>query len=437
MFALSERLRWLALSAIVVCESPDSKSVLQFGIIGASGYAGVLLDTLQPFVVSGSVKIAAAVVRTSAKIPERYDALRAAGYRMYGSWEAMMEAEAGALDLLIIPTGIQAHRPMAEKALALGHRIFLEKPIAATIEDALAVAEADRASGGGRAVLGYQDLARPSAWWVREQIQSGAIGELRAVRGYGLWPRGDDYYTRNSWAGCLKADGAWVLDSPLNNAFAHFLNLMFFWAAPEGQSSYDLCRVEAELYRARPIESFDTASLRMHSHGGPLIEFHATHSCSKQEDPFIRIEGSRGRIDWAHGRYCELRSGNQVEKIAMENNMEVRRACNEQTIRGIRCEDARVCTIAQGLSHTLCINALHRPGIPIRELRGERIGHPETGSVPVIEGIEDAFRAAFDRGGLLSENGVAWAASPESVEIPEEWRRPVIRESSKEYRETV
>ncbi|NBB78379.1 MAG: Gfo/Idh/MocA family oxidoreductase, partial [Verrucomicrobia bacterium] len=147
---------------------PKAKSVLQFGIIGASGYAGVLLDTLQPFVVSGSVKIAAAVVRTPAKIPERYDALRAAGYRMYGSWEAMMEA--GALDLLIIPTGIQAHRPMAEKALALGHRIFLEKPIAATIEDALAVAEADRASGGGRAVLGYQDLARPSAWWVRKQI---------------------------------------------------------------------------------------------------------------------------------------------------------------------------------------------------------------------------------------------------------------------------
>jgi predicted dehydrogenase len=213
----------------------NSKTPFSFGIIGASGYAGVLLDTLRPFIDDGTVEIAAAVVRTPQKIPERYETLRASGCRLYQSWEKMVEAEAGRLDLLIIPTGIQYHRVMAERALAAGHRIFLEKPIAASMEDALAVAEADRASGG-RAVLGYQDLSRPSAWWVREQIDCGAIGELRSIRGYGLWPRGDDYYARNSWAGRLQLGADWVLDSPLNNAFAHYLKLMFFWAAPKGQA---------------------------------------------------------------------------------------------------------------------------------------------------------------------------------------------------------
>ena len=44
------------------------------------------------------------------------------------------------------------------------------------------------------------------------------------------WPRGASYYARNNWAGRLRVGSAWVLDSPVNNAFAHFLMLALFWA---------------------------------------------------------------------------------------------------------------------------------------------------------------------------------------------------------------
>lgn len=402
------------------------RSPLRFGIIGASGYAGVLIDTLEPFVGRGEVELAAAVVRSPAKIPERAESLRRSGCRLYSDWEVMVESEAGALDLLIVPTGIQSHRPMAERALGLGHRVFLEKPVAATIEDALAVAEAVERSGG-RAVLGYQDLSRSSAWWVKRRVGEGAIGEVRAIRGVGLWPRGEDYYARNSWAGSLKAGEEWVLDSPVNNAFAHFLNLMLFWAAADGRSCADCERVEAELYRSRPIESFDTASLRARTADGPVIEFHCTHSCREYADPVLRIEGTRGHIEWDHGRRVRLESGGETEVLPMESGVEGREQCFAQTIRWMRGEEARVCTVAQGLGQTLCVNALHRPGIPIRDREGAPVEVPDWGRLPALEGVEAAMRKAFEGGGLLSENGVAWAAEPGVATIPEDWRRETRR----------
>ena len=44
-----------------------------------------------------------------------------------------------------------------------------------------------------------------------------------------LWPRDERYYSRNGWAGVKRTnDGTWILDSPTNNACAHFLHNMFY-----------------------------------------------------------------------------------------------------------------------------------------------------------------------------------------------------------------
>jgi len=39
-----------------------------------------------------------------------------------------------------------------------------------------------------------------------------------------FWQRDENYYRRSGWAGKIKdKKGNWILDSPANNAMAHFL----------------------------------------------------------------------------------------------------------------------------------------------------------------------------------------------------------------------
>jgi len=82
------------------------------------------------------------------------------------------------------------------------------------------------------------------------------------------WPRADSYYQRNSWAGKLQVNGTLVMDSPYNNALAHMLNLICFFAGSREQTSARIEFLEAELYRCRPIQSPDTAFLHAETESG-------------------------------------------------------------------------------------------------------------------------------------------------------------------------
>ncbi|MGZ0708273.1 Gfo/Idh/MocA family protein [Coraliomargarita sp. W4R53] len=395
---------------------------LQIGIIGASGYAGVLIDCLDKLIAAGEVCVSAAVIRSPDQIPERTAQLKADGCRIYTDWKDFLEQEVGKLDLCIIPTGIQYHKEMAVAALTAGYTVFLEKPIAATIEDAIAVAEAGRQSGG-RITLGFQDLYMPSTRRVKDAVVYGEIGEIESICAIGLWPRNHDYYNRNNWAGCLKSGGSWVLDSPINNAFAHFVNLMLYWASPELGCSAGVSRLDAELYRARAIESFDTASFRMHTDCHVPIEFHASHSCESIHGPEILIKGSQGTIRWLMETRIEITTSEGVEVIDLEHTMDVRRIMFAEVAKWVRGDvTAAVCPVSQALGHAVCVNLLHR-GLPIHDV--DSIISSTDPKQPAIEGIHEAFVKCFEQGGLLSENGIGWAQPASSTSLPADLREAV------------
>lgn len=78
---------------------------------------------------------------------------RVTGATPYRSWEALVDHRA--LDAVFVCTPPAAHRGPAVAALGKGISVFLEKPIARTIEDAVAIANAVKASDAVCAV-GYQ-----------------------------------------------------------------------------------------------------------------------------------------------------------------------------------------------------------------------------------------------------------------------------------------
>jgi myo-inositol 2-dehydrogenase / D-chiro-inositol 1-dehydrogenase len=76
------------------------------------------------------------------------------GANAYTRWEEMLERER--LDLLWVCTPPLHHRDPVVAALAAGLHVYLEKPIARTMDDAEAIVAAARAAAGTVCAVGYQ-----------------------------------------------------------------------------------------------------------------------------------------------------------------------------------------------------------------------------------------------------------------------------------------
>lgn len=106
-------------------------------------------------------------------------------------------ASAGSVDLVIVTTHTNAHRGPVEKAIAAGKRVYLDKPISVTLDDALAIGRAEEA-GGKPVMMGFtRRYERP---WIESVrlARNGTIGDphmllLRSVIPYTrylqLWHR--------------------------------------------------------------------------------------------------------------------------------------------------------------------------------------------------------------------------------------------------------
>ena len=131
-------------------------------------------------------------------------------------------------DLAVLSSPIQLHMPQTAFALAKGSHVLCEKPAAGTIQEVRAAIEAEKAAGRWVAV-GYQWSFSPAVQALKEDIRTGLFGAAKRFKCLYLWPRDEGYYTRNDWAGKRRdAEGAWVLDSPVQNAMAHDLHNMFY-----------------------------------------------------------------------------------------------------------------------------------------------------------------------------------------------------------------
>ena len=85
------------------------------------------------------------------------------------------------LDAVIVTLPTALHAEVALAAIARGLAIYLEKPLASTLEDATAVREAWRATGVTLA-LGFNSRFHPLLRQMRGRLREGHIGEPRMVR---------------------------------------------------------------------------------------------------------------------------------------------------------------------------------------------------------------------------------------------------------------
>ena len=148
---------------------------------------------------------------------------------------------------------------MAMACIKRGIYVILEKlpvPLLSQFESLIA-ADVDR-----RVRVGFQMIGSQCIRSLKEILADHRLGELMEIRAGACWPRLDDYYSRADWAGRMTVAGRAVFDGPATNALAHLVHNVMFLGG-DGFSDFAMpVEVEAELYRARPIKSYDTACLR-------------------------------------------------------------------------------------------------------------------------------------------------------------------------------
>ncbi len=104
--------------------------------------------------------------------------------RSYGSFDEMARAEAAredGIDAVAIVTPNHMHAAPAIAFLKAGIHVICDKPLAATMKDATAIAEAANASGA-QFILTHNYTGYPLIRQAREMVARGDLGDIRVVQ---------------------------------------------------------------------------------------------------------------------------------------------------------------------------------------------------------------------------------------------------------------
>ena len=387
---------------------------LRIGCVGLGGYAANIARLLAKATqdVQAPVQLTAVCDPALASHQPLLDELAPLQVAALPSIDALLATD---VEAVWLPVPIDLHRPFTEQALRAGKAVMCEKPAAGCIDDVDAMIAA-RDAAGLPVAIGYQDIYEPSTGWLKRRLVEGAIGKVTHATLWACWPRGDDYYNRATWAGALQRGGTWVLDSPANNALSHYLNLALFLLGPAAGATAEVVKVEAELYRARPITCFDTCGLRVTTATGATLLVLLSHACRKSVAPVIELHGDAGRVVRAPDGvtvYSKAASGEVSETrhpVDTTRGPMVRRFA--RMARGEVVEHEPVATLEVSRAASLCVSAAVQAA-PIVDLPAD----PDPNGLRVIPDVEALFEQCAARNELPSESGKApWSQPARSID---------------------
>jgi predicted dehydrogenase len=349
---------------------------------------------------------------------DRLDELKKMNIPIYDSLDAFYE-QGGEADLVILSSPIQLHLDHTRIALEHGSHVLCEKPLGATVDEADDMIAA-RDKYGRFVAIGYQWSFTDPIQDLKRDIQKGVLGAPVRLKTMAFWPRDESYYNRNSWAGKVKdKNGRWILDSPVNNAVAHYLHNMFFVLGDQISSSVRPKSVEGELYRVKPIESYDTAALRVMTENDIELLFYATHSNEEMMGPVITYEFEKATVtfkDLHSDLKVEFKDGRE-KSYGKPDEQQIKKMWD--CIRCVRTGEAVVCPPEAAKSQTVTINALHESFGEIVDLPESMVKRKgkEGETLYYSPELESVLRQCHDENKLPSELGVEWSKAGKQVNV--------------------
>ena len=401
---------------------PISIALVGIGGYGNS-YVNLFLDA--PAETRASYELVAAI-DPNFVASRRLDELKARGIAIFPSIEQFYESHRA--DLAVLSTPIALHAPQAALACERGSHVLCEKPLCATLEDAALMRDA-RDRFNRHVAIGYQWSFSAAVQQLKADVLAGVYGRAKRLRTVVLWPRDEVYYARNRWAGAKRdAHGNWVWDSPVNNACAHYLHNMLYTIGPRIDRSAEPARLTAELYRAHPIENYDTAALRITTTDDVELLFVVSHATEGRVDPTFSYEFERGTVEFAGSLDANITArmtDGTTREYGSPNDRKVGKLA--MTVDAIRLGQPTVCGIEAAAAHTRCALAAQEsmPDIvalprDLVRIVGE-VGHRKTW----VEGLDDALKRCYATWRLPGELGLPWGHAGNAVNVPR-WIDPSI-----------
>nr|AGU10967.1 Oxidoreductase family, NAD-binding Rossmann fold [uncultured organism] len=221
--------------------------------------------------------------------------------RVYDTFDEMLAGEAALpadarIDAVAVVTPNHLHAPMAIAALQAGFHIFCEKPMAMSVAEAQAIADAAQASGR-RFALAFTYSGYPLIEEARARVARGDFGAIRLVQvgylqGWLSQPIDTDGNKQAEW----RTDPARAgLGGCLGDIGTHAFQLA------EHVSGLAVQAVSADLTIHVPGRRLDDdVSALLRFEGGARGVLKASQVAAGEENGLrLRIHGERGGLDWA------------------------------------------------------------------------------------------------------------------------------------------
>ena len=388
---------------------------VKVALCGVSGYAKTYVSGLTQLQDKGEIDFAAAVIRNPAKEPETAADFTRRGIRLFRD-TATLYRECPGIDLMCIPTGIASHEALAIEAMEHGCSVLVEKPLCGCVESARRILEAEKRTGK-TVMVGYQHIYLPGIQKIKKHLLSGRLGKIRRITAAGLWPRGDVYYSRNAWAGKLAVDGVPVCDSPINNAFAHYLNISLFFAGKTFGEMMTPVSMRAEMYRCREsIETFDSCAVKVSSSDGIDILAFFSHTCPENFNPAVHVACEKGSADWEDGReWCVKDASGSIIESESVSSLD-RGRMFDTAIAHLADPGVFVCTARAAAAQTFCIDRLHK-NFGVSQVSPEFFSRRKEDGVLLLQDVQKYYLAARDEFKMPSEAGAPWGVPSETVKL--------------------
>jgi len=205
---------------------------IKTGIIGIGGIGALHGEWLEK---CGGFSIAALADANEAMRQKATEKFPAATF--YTEVSAMLQREK--LDLIVIASPHFLHAPLAIQCLQAGVNVMVEKPMATTHADCLAMIDAAREAGKSLTVFHNRRL---DPWFLAAQsaVQAGKLGPL--IRIETAWPGRPSGRQKLSWrsyhqasGGLLFDFGAHLIDQLLHFETSEVLSVSGFQYRPKGE----------------------------------------------------------------------------------------------------------------------------------------------------------------------------------------------------------
>lgn len=167
-------------------EVVDTSKKVKVGIIGTGWIAGAHLAELLKM-PDAEVVAAADLIPGKAEKFFKDNGVDPSNIKLYPSHKELIDA--GEVDAVTICTYNKTHAECAIYALEHGMHVLLEKPMCVTLEEAIAIRKAEKASGKILSI-GFQPRFDDNMKMVKDIVQSGVLGKIYYIQTGGGRRRG-------------------------------------------------------------------------------------------------------------------------------------------------------------------------------------------------------------------------------------------------------